>query len=80
MRLRLRKCRHATQASFDRERYQSSSRTAAGPLLFFSACLRRVARALFLFFSRSHHAVIRVYDEAGNVRETHEHAGELTGP
>jgi hypothetical protein len=26
------------------------------------------------FFSRSHHAVIRVYDEAGNVIETHEHA------
>jgi hypothetical protein len=24
-------------------------------------------------FSRSHHAVIRVYDEAGNVIETHEH-------
>jgi hypothetical protein len=23
------------------------------------------------FFSRSHHAVIRVYDEAGNVIETH---------
>jgi len=28
------------------------------------------------FFSRSHEAVIRVYDEAGNVVETHEHAGE----
>jgi len=27
------------------------------------------------FFSRSHHAVIRVYDEAGNVIETHEHNG-----
>jgi hypothetical protein len=25
--------------------------------------------------SRSHRAVIRVYDEAGNVIETHEHAG-----
>jgi hypothetical protein len=25
--------------------------------------------------SRSHDAVIRVYDEAGNVIETHEHAG-----
>jgi hypothetical protein len=25
--------------------------------------------------SRSHNAVIRVYDEAGNVIETHEHAG-----
>jgi len=29
------------------------------------------------FFSRSHHAVIRFYDEAGNMIETHEHAGEL---
>jgi hypothetical protein len=27
--------------------------------------------------SRSHHAVIRVYDEAGNVIETHEHASEF---
>jgi hypothetical protein len=26
--------------------------------------------------SRSHHAVIRVYDETGNVIETHEHKGE----
>jgi hypothetical protein len=29
------------------------------------------------FFSRSHDAVIRVYDEAGNVIETHEHKGEF---
>jgi hypothetical protein len=29
------------------------------------------------FFSRSHDAVIRVYDEAGNVIETHKHAGEF---
>jgi len=27
------------------------------------------------FYNRSHGAVIRVYDEAGNVIETHEHAG-----
>jgi hypothetical protein len=27
--------------------------------------------------SRSHHAVIRVYDEAGNVIETHEHKGDF---
>jgi hypothetical protein len=27
--------------------------------------------------SRSHDAVIRVYDEAGNVIETHEHEGEF---
>jgi hypothetical protein len=29
------------------------------------------------FFSRSRDAVIRVYDETGNVIETHEHAGEF---
>jgi hypothetical protein len=27
--------------------------------------------------SRSHNAVIRVYDEAGNLIETHEHAGDF---
>jgi hypothetical protein len=27
--------------------------------------------------SRSHRAVIRVYDDAGNVIETHEHAGDF---
>ena len=29
------------------------------------------------FYSRSRDAVIRVYDEAGNVIETHEHAGDF---
>ena len=29
------------------------------------------------FYSRSHDAVIYVYDEAGNVIETHEYAGEF---
>jgi hypothetical protein len=28
-------------------------------------------------FSRSHDAVIRVYDEAGKVIETHDHAGDF---
>ena len=32
------------------------------------------------FFSRSRRAVIRVYDEAGNVIETHEHKGEFKEP
>jgi hypothetical protein len=32
------------------------------------------------FFSGSHHAVIRVYGEAGNVIETHEHAGDFKEP
>jgi len=30
------------------------------------------------FRSRSQNAVIRVYDQGGNVVETHEHAGELS--
>ena len=29
------------------------------------------------FYSRSHDAVIRVYDEAGNMIETHKHVGEF---
>jgi hypothetical protein len=29
--------------------------------------------------SRSHNAVIRVYDERGNVIETHEHKGRFQG-
>jgi hypothetical protein len=29
------------------------------------------------FYSRSHHAIIRVYDDAGNVIETHEHKGDF---
>jgi hypothetical protein len=28
-------------------------------------------------YSRSHHAVIRVYDDAGNVIETHEHKADF---
>ena len=28
-------------------------------------------------YSRSHHAVIRVYDDAGNVVQTHEHKGDF---
>jgi hypothetical protein len=31
------------------------------------------------FFSRSRDAVIRVYDGAGNVIETHEHKGDSKG-
>jgi hypothetical protein len=29
------------------------------------------------FYNRSHNAVIRVYDEAGDVIETHEHKGDF---
>ena len=31
-------------------------------------------------YSRSHHAVIRVYGHVGNVIETHEQAGDFTAP
>jgi hypothetical protein len=30
-----------------------------------------------MFYSRSHDAVIRLYDESGNVIETHEDAGDF---
>jgi hypothetical protein len=38
-----------------------------------------ISNAVFYakFFSNSHDAVIRVFDEAGNVIETHQHAGEF---
>ena len=32
------------------------------------------------FRSRSHPAIIRVYDESGTVLETHEHAGDFREP
>jgi hypothetical protein len=32
------------------------------------------------FYSRSHDPVIRVYDEAGNVIETHERKGDFKEP
>ena len=32
------------------------------------------------FFSRSHDAVIRVYDEVGRAIRTHEHAGDSKEP
>jgi len=32
------------------------------------------------FYSRSHDAVIRVYDAVGNVVETHDHAGDFKEP
>jgi hypothetical protein len=32
------------------------------------------------FYSRSHDAVIRVYDESGNVIATHEHKGDFKEP
>jgi hypothetical protein len=39
-----------------------------------------VSRERAKFYSRSQDAVIRVYDEAGNVIETHEQSGEFKEP
>jgi len=39
--------------------------------------VREIAIGYAKFFGRSHHAVIRVYDKAANVIETHEHTGDL---
>jgi hypothetical protein len=38
------------------------------------------SRIMAKHLSRSPDAVIRVYDEAGNVIETHEHAGDFKEP
>jgi hypothetical protein len=38
------------------------------------------ARGYAKHYSRSHDAVIRVYDEAGNVIETQEHKGDFKEP
>jgi len=47
-------------------------------IIFISLCLSNAASNAIgyaKFFSRSHNALVRVYDETGNVIETHEHAG-----
>jgi hypothetical protein len=38
--------------------------------------VRPVVR-FFMYCDRSHHTLIRVYDDAGNVIETHERAGDF---
>jgi hypothetical protein len=40
-------------------------------------CLYNRSSSYAKFYGRSHRAVIRVYDDAGNVIETHEHKGEF---
>jgi hypothetical protein len=48
-------------------------------LLYCAKSQARISSAIghAKFYSRWHSAVIRVYDDAGNVIETHEHAGEF---
>jgi hypothetical protein len=48
-----------------------------GPLWYAESNAISNAIGYAKFFSPLHDAVIRVYDEAGNVLETHEHAGEF---
>jgi hypothetical protein len=48
----------------------------AGP----DAVRNAVAYAKYRSWSRSHKAIILVFDESGNVIETHEHAGEFKEP
>ena len=43
-------------------------------------CLANRSSSYAKFYSRSHDAVIRVYDAAGNVIETQEHKGEFKEP
>jgi hypothetical protein len=49
---------------------------ASHPLEVFDECLLAVGHHR-VHRSRSHDPSVRVYDEAGNVVETHEHAGEF---
>jgi hypothetical protein len=51
----------------------------AGSLILTSTKVASNAVDYAKFYSRSHDAVIRVYDAAGNVIETHEHKGEFKG-
>ena len=48
-----------------------------GGLWYAEAHAVRNAISCAKFRSRSHDAVIRVYDAVGNVIETHEHAGDF---
>jgi len=60
----------------------ASSCTSSSQLPKFSAarCFGTPCRIIQIYaksVSRSHDAVIRVYDESGNVIETHEHKGDF---
>ena len=61
----------AEQSSFARKSFDT-------PIYGFCDAINAIGYAIHR--SRSHKAVIRVYDDAGNIVETHEHAGELKEP
>jgi len=48
--------------------------------LIFAPCVDSKRNRLRKVFDPSHDAVIRVYDDAGNVIETHEHVGDFKEP
>jgi len=52
-------------------------RSHAAPLWYRGPKAIRDAIGYAKFYSRSHDAVIRVYDAAGNEIETHQHAGDF---
>ena len=56
--------------TFDSRKFWSNHRVANETISFAVPSTMR---------PRSHYAVIRVYDAAGNLIETHEHAGEFKG-
>jgi hypothetical protein len=56
---------------------QSANALAFGPLWYGEPNAISNVVGYAKFFSNSHDAVIRVYDEVGNVIETHEHKGEF---
>jgi hypothetical protein len=67
--------------SFIRDhKYRSTEAQLFGHLPYGNADAIRSAIDYAKFRSRSHHAVVRVYDEAGNVIETHEQAGDFKEP
>jgi hypothetical protein len=55
-----------------------SDRLRCGPIWFAGSDAVRCAVAYAKYRSRSHRAVIRVFNEGGNVIETHEHIGGFT--
>jgi hypothetical protein len=58
-----------------------SDRLPYGPIWYAGpdAVRNAVAYAKYRSWSRSHKAIILVFDESGNVIETHEHKGDFKG-
>jgi hypothetical protein len=58
-----------------------SDRLPYGPIWYAGpdAVRNAVAYAKYRSWSRSHNAIILVFDESGNVIETHEHKGDFKG-